>query len=448
MARRSNMSSATHSSPNSRRRFNRRRFRLVVAMLLVVAGAVAYNLLNPVRPQLPGAIVTPQPLPTRAEAGKVLWRGEPVTLTPPQVEATSHQNFAGATPKAQYSVTRTLVRYRSYDLDNTPITLYARIYQPVGRAGAPLFGFASGTTGIGDQCAPSIENPRKANWANYESHLVTYAGQGYATVITDYEGMRDDGRIHHYMVGELEGRAVLDSLRAMINLNTKTNALDPAKLFVGGYSQGGHSAFWADQIAGSYAPELKVKGVVGFGPVMDVQQTWSDILRAANINWFGPYVLTSYADYYHDNYDINRILLPRYGQNLRQDVLSHCIDTNLIYWANHPSQVYTPEFLASLAGGLNDPADAQLRARLEANQVGSAPTKSAKLINEGAHDNVVLPAQQTVAMERLCANSKGAAQLKVYAAANHYNTMVLSFHDTLAWMEEVMASRPVPTTCK
>jgi alpha-beta hydrolase superfamily lysophospholipase len=85
--------------------------------------------------------------------------------------------------------------------------------------------------------------------------------------------------------------------------------------------------------------------------------------------------------------------------------------------------------------------------RLEANIVGNAKTTSAKLINQGSHDNVVLPGQQTEAMTRLCANSKGTAALKIYQGATHYNTMILSFTDTLNWMQALREGRPVATTC-
>ena len=446
MAKSTPMSSPTRSS-RKRVKWWRRQPTLIAGLILMVTLAAAINLVYPLRSLSPG-VVTPQPLSgVHANAGKILWRGETTTFSAAQVETISRENYGATTPRPLYGVTETVVRYRSYDLDDTPIVVYARVYLPVGKTGASIFGFAPGTTGIGDECAPSIEDPHKANWANYQSHLVTYAGQGYASVITDYEGMRDSNRIHHYMVGELEGRAVLDSVRALMNLDSTHRAANPKNVFLGGYSQGGHSAFWADQIASAYAPDLTVKGVVGFGPVMDVQQTWSDILHAANINWFGPYVLTSYADYYHDTYDINQILTPRYAANLRADVLAHCIDTDLMYWGHVPNLVYTTEFLASLSNGLNDPRDAQLKARLEANRTGSAPTSSAKLINEGARDNVVLPAQQTAAMQRICPTSRGPAQLKVYPNATHYNTMAQSLHDTITWMKDVAAGQAVPTTC-
>ncbi len=439
------MSSPILSSASKKLRRTRRRLIVLTVLVVCAMAALEVALVFQSQPPEPGA--KPSPTPSQADAGQILSRDSSAVLAPAQVEAVSHESYGAFTPKPLYGVRRTLVQYRSYDENRTPITIYARVYQPVGKTGAPIFAFAPGTVGIGDQCAPSLENPRKANWANYDSHLLTYAGQGYASVITDYEGMRDPSRIHHYMVGALEGRAVLDSVRAVINLDNGSSSLDTGNIFLAGYSQGGHSAFWADQIAEAYAPELNIKGVIGFGPVMDVQQTLADIVHAANINWFGPYVLASYSDYYEETYGVESILLPRWRQNLRADVLGHCIDTNLSYWGYTPGLVYTPEFLSSLGSGLNDPKYSQLKRRLAANITGSAQTSSAKLINEGGHDNVVLPAQQTAAMQRVCPNSVGPAQLKVYPAATHYNTMAISFNDTLAWMRNLAEGTPVASTC-
>ncbi len=439
------------SSPTTlvvKRRLQRTRRRLILTTALVIGVMIVFEAYSVLRPQ-PKTPITPiaKPKPAMVDAGKILSQSTVVNFTPEEVEALSHQNYTTHTPKPVFGVAKTELQYRSYLEDGTPIKVYARVYQPVGKTSAPIFGFATGTVGVGDQCAPSLENPAKANWANYQSHMVTYAGQGYATVITDYEGMRDPNRIHHYMVGALEGRAVLDSVRALINLNQGTDALDASHVFLGGYSQGGHSAFWADQIAEDYAPELGISGVVGFGPVMDVRQTLADILHSANINWFGPYVLTSYADYYRDDYDLTTMLQPRFRQNLRSDVLSHCIDTNLSYWGHTPSAVYTPEFLASLRDGLNSGPYRQFKKRLDINIVGSAKTDSAKLINEGAHDNVVLPSQQEAAMKRICPNSQGPAQLRVWPSATHYSTMAISLADTLLWMSNLTNDIPVAGTC-
>jgi acetyl esterase/lipase len=388
------------------------------------------------------------PQANRNQGGRIVGVESVTRMSTEEVLRLSRQNYGNTAPQPTTGVTKAVVKFSSYDTNNQPLVIYARIYIPSDSRNLPIFAFAPGTTGIGDQCAPSLEQPQTTNWANYESHMVTYAGQGYASVTPDYEGMRDPDRIHHYMVGELEGRTLIDSVRALENWDGAKGRLDTSKIVLGGYSQGGHAAMWADKIATTYAPELQIRGVVGFGPVMDVKKTLADVTRGANINWFGPYVLDSYSDYYKHTYDLSRILQPQWITSLSSDVQSHCIDTNLSYWGHSPQAVYTPEFLQALSTStLSSGEFKQLDDDLNKNAVGDQPTASAKLINEGAQDNVVPPGQQAEALTKLCKNSRGSVNLKTYPNSTHYNTMAHSFNDTINWMQAVDHGHPVESGC-
>jgi acetyl esterase/lipase len=391
-----------------------------------------------------GGLLKKNPYP---RAGQIVASDEPVVFSTEQVLQTSRQNFRDLAPQPKYGVTKKLVKYVSYDLDGKEISVYARVYAPANATGkAPIFAFAPGTTGMGDQCAASLEQPTKVNWANYESHMVTFAGQGYAAVITDYEGMRDEERIHHYMIGELEGRAVLDSVRAA--KNTAPELADNQKVVVAGFSQGGHSAFWADKIAVQYAPEIRVKGVIGFGPVTDVTRTLADAALGANINWFGPYVLTSFADYYGRTYNLGTILQPKWTVNTRNDVLANCIDTNPSFWGRNPAEVYTPDFLQALkSNNLANAGYAQLAEDLKRNTTTDSTTRTPKFIAQGQHDNVILPAQQTSLLPVMCKSAKGPIQLTLYPTGTHYNVIPLSYADVTRWMNSVIAGQSVNSNC-
>lgn len=387
--------------------------------------------------------VTPAPTPRPPQAGELLGieSVQPIRLS--DAAALVRANYGAASPPVHTAITKITFRYRSKLPGGPFITVFGRAYLPESpQVNLPVFAFAPGTTGIGDKCAPSLENPKVSNWANYDSHMATYASQGFAAVTTDYEGMRDPTRLHHYMVGELEGRAVLDSIRALKQLPQAKGRLAASDIFAAGYSQGGHAAFWADKIAGQYAPDVMPKGVIGFGPVMNVKQTLTDVTHGANINWFGPYVLYSYHDYYGADYGVP--LLPHWQQTLAKDVPAHCIDTDIPFWGSNPANVYTPEFIQAMTSGQLGGPYANFERDLDANAVGPTATSSAKLINQGAHDNVVLPAQQEALAPALCQSSKGPFQLKLYPNATHYTTMAQSLNDTLGWMRSIIEGRDVP----
>ncbi|HSX14694.1 MAG TPA: lipase family protein [Candidatus Saccharimonadales bacterium] len=363
-----------------------------------------------------------------------------------EVNALAKQNYGADTVPAQNAISKRLLKYTSVDTQGQEIDLYARVYLPRTNTSSkiPLISFGPGTTGIGDECAASLEVPALANWANYESHAAAYAGQGYAVVITDYEGMRDSSRLHHYMVGELEGRAVLDAARATFNLGDYKN-LDRNRLFLAGYSQGGQAVAWADKIAPSYAPDLKIKGLVAFAPVSDVTTTLADIARGANIVWFGPYVLVSYSDYYDQTFPLNTILQAKWIPTLKTDVLGHCINS-VKYWPK-AEEVYTPEFLTALKTSTLASSYPDLAADLVANRSWSGPTATPKLINQGQKDNIILPDQQTNALSLLCRAGSGPAKIQTYPDASHYSIMVKSYKDTLAWLTKAQNGEQLPSSC-
>lgn len=384
----------------------------------------------------------------QASTGKITEQSAIQEYTSAQALALIRQTNAAyqGTPPALKSQT---FRYTMVDTNGTTAQVYARVYVPVLTRGAdlPVFAFGPGTTGIDDQCAASTEVPSKRNFANYASHMAAYAAQGYVAVITDYEGMRDTARMHHYMVGALEGRAMLDSIRGVGNLSLTKSTANLDEVFLAGYSQGGHAAFWADRLAANYAPELTIKGVIGFGPVTDVRQTLVDTTRGANILWFGPYLLYSYSDWYKESYSLDTILMPPYAESISTDIATNCIDTNISHWGNRDiNRVYTQPFIqamqrgtiAQIAPGFND--------RMVQNLAADVKTSSNKLINHGKLDNVVLPTQSDSARKRLCSLGNQVT-FRQYADATHYNTMIKSFQDTINWMKAVRVGTSVPRDC-
>lgn len=67
-----------------------------------------------------------------------------------------------------------------------------------------------------------------------------------------------------YLVGKTEGRNVLDSIRAAFAF--RDVHLRPGAL-IAGQSQGGHAALFAGELSRSYAPELRIIGVVAQAPL-------------------------------------------------------------------------------------------------------------------------------------------------------------------------------------
>jgi Secretory lipase len=134
--------------------------------------------------------------------------------------------------------------------------------------GFPVIAYAHGTTGIADRCAPSKEAvPLGSEKAPVVSlPLPSFWTSGYVVAATDYEGLGTPGR-HPYLVGVSEGRGVLDSVRAARAIADAHASGPPLAL---GISQGGHAALFAAELAASYAPDVRLAGVVALAPASEL----------------------------------------------------------------------------------------------------------------------------------------------------------------------------------
>ncbi len=106
--------------------------------------------------------------------------------------------------------------YKSTSATGHPVTVSGSVLVPPDPApGHPLVGYAIGTQGLADRCAPSAQ---LASGGEYEASLVQMAlTQGWTIALTDYPGLGTGGE-HPYVVGKALGRSVLDSMRAARNL--------------------------------------------------------------------------------------------------------------------------------------------------------------------------------------------------------------------------------------
>lgn len=132
-----------------------------------------------------------------------------------------------------------------------------------GAGPRPLLGFAVGTQGMADRCAPSAQ---LARGSEYEAPQILQALQrGWAVAVTDYPGLGTRGD-HTYVVHRANGQAVLDSMRAARRLRPAgIAARGPVAIY--GYSEGGGAAGGAVELQPTYAPDLPLAGAfVGAAP--------------------------------------------------------------------------------------------------------------------------------------------------------------------------------------
>lgn len=167
------------------------------------------------------------------------------------------------------------VKYTSTDLNGKKIAVSGFVAVPrlpwTGGGTRPVVAFSPGTLGSGPQCAFSKQMAGAYQDAYEGDQIATFLKAGYAVAASDGVGYMD-GQVHTYMIGHNAGHALLDIVRAAFQV--PGGGLSPTtKVGISGYSEGGANSLWAAQLAGSYAPELKVVGAAAGGVPGDLKVT-------------------------------------------------------------------------------------------------------------------------------------------------------------------------------
>lgn len=346
-------------------------------------------------------------------------------------------------PTPKYGVDRYRLRVATTDERGRPLSVAALLYiprMPAGQA-APLYVMGAGTTGLADACAPTRENVSRDNWGDYEAHMTSYAAQGYVSILPDWAHFDDPSKPQPYFVAASEGRILLDAARAaQAFLRQRAGSVrTDGNVFLAGYSQGGHAAFAAADLAAKYAPELRIRGVIGYAPAMDVATLMRE--RPA----LGPYLARSYAAYY--GLDATRIISGRWGKTLPTYASTMCVTRVYQTYPNEANSIYRPEFRAALHGEQWGTAYADLARILRMNTPGFNPSGRhvPALVVTGLADPIVTAEAQKTFVQKSCVFGRAVAQ-RAYAGVHHFQARQYGFTDTLAWMKDVRAGR-TPNEC-
>ena len=255
----------------------------------------------------------PDPLPEEP-AGTLIWAEEVggIDLNPPA------------------TVWRILYHSRSEQDRDIAVSGFALVpTAPAPEGDRAVYGWAHGTVGQGDQCAPSHE---------VRDNLPPYGGQqverGAVLVATDYEGVGTPG-VPTTTDGVAEGHTVLDSVRAVAALPDVGPIGD---VVLAGHSQGGVAVLFAGELAPTYAPELDLVGIVALAPGGELP-TLAD---AVDDSPYRGLVLIGASGMRagHPDLDLSTVLTPDALADLPR-VESECLDATIGRYQDDPGGVTT-----------------------------------------------------------------------------------------------------------
>ena len=293
--------------------------------------------------------------------------------------------------------------YVTTDASDRPVLASAVLSVPVDAASPPLVTWAHGTVGVARGCAPSLTADAVSSATLPASDA--FVRNGWAVVATDYPGMGTAGAFP-YLIGEGQGRAVLDAARAARSLPTVRLGDETV---VWGHSQGGHAARWAGQIADAYAPELDVAGTAALSPASDPLALAEGVLAdpgSPGASLAVSFVVDAYTQYYPE-LDVDDVVVPS-ARTVVREAAGRCtsdgatlvtLATGLAFGKNQPIVA---------EGALDGPFGARL-----AENVAVGPWSAPLFVAHGDADTVVPARLSDDLASRACAAGEQIELLRI-----------------------------------
>ena len=331
------------------------------------------------------------------------------------------------------------ILYHSTGLHGEDIAVSGMVFVPAVPATGPrtVVAWAHPTTGVADQCAPSVLPDGPTLVAGLQSFL----DAGFVVAATDYQGLGTPG-VHPYLVGVSEGRGTLDAVRAARSLPETAAG---KKVFLWGHSQGGQASLFAGQLAPTYAPDLQVLGTAAAAPAGELAKVFDLDENTVDGIALGGWAMNAYYQTYkaqNPKMTIDQMITPS-GEAALPKLIPLCDAVSAD--EAHIEAIATPligSFYATTDPGSVPPWGGLLAE----NRPGNVKTKSPIFIAQDTADEVV-PAVTTDALVKdLCAKGD-TVDYAVYPGLSHTIIGYASAPAALTWMQAILAGKPATNTC-
>lgn len=352
------------------------------------------------------------------------------------------RNDGVTAPVASSSVNLHLLEFTTTAPDGSLTSAVAQLFVPTDWNSEALLVFAPGSTGLSARCGPMAELLNTGGFDTYAATALAFAGQGIATVHPDYQYSLAQDDLQPYFVAMAEAPVVIDSLRAASAALDDLGVLTQTPLgFMAGYSQGGHAVLAAADRLDTYAPDLEIGGVIGFGPSGEVEVLFR------HFHYTAPWAVWAYLNTYPTaQLDAADVLAPRYLERLEESVRSQCIAEAQNTVTAAPSELYTPEFFSALDSGTLAAELPEWAEVFAANDTGVSSHGLPVLILQGVDDGVVPFTDQTRFVRRLC--QAGSPVRYANFVRTRHETRYVGFEDTLRWINTLLAGDSPPDDCQ
>jgi acetyl esterase/lipase len=353
--------------------------------------------------------------------------GPPPTTLPQPADPGDPGTLLDAVPRPDERGWRSwAITYGSTTAGGDPVGVTGQVVVPAGDApagGWPVVAWGHPTTGTSDRCTPSQGGPTEIH------NIDRLIDAGIAVAATDYQGLGIEGG-HPYLVGPAAGHDVLDAVRAAAAIEG-SGITEDSPVVVAGFSQGGHAALWAADVAPDYAPELDIRGVQAVAPVTDVVQ-FAERAQTYDAQ-FGVLVTIAWGfSQAYPELDIDDVLTDE-AMALLYATEDRCIAEVVVAYT-HP----VDEMMRT------SPVDLDAwRDRLDESRAAQGALGVPVHVLQGGSDPIVYEQVTRQAVERLC-EAGDVVQYDVVPGVDHG---VLTPERTVPWIEARFAGATPPDSC-
>ncbi|HEY4202437.1 MAG TPA: alpha/beta fold hydrolase [Devosiaceae bacterium] len=326
------------------------------------------------------------------------------------------------------------VLYRSRGLKDEAIAVSGMVFVPAGampEGGWPVIAWAHPTSGLVSKCAPSLARNGMSQVQGLEAMLA----HGYVVTATDYPGLGTPGP-HPFLVGDSEGRAVLDSIRA-----ARALVSDPGeKVFLWGHSQGGQAVLFAADMAGHYAPELHILGVAAAAPATEL-----GVLMDADIGTSGGknlLAMTLWAWSQVFDAPLAQVVTPAAEATIN-GLADQCLES---IWDVMPRLMAGNALQKSFLSVDDINALEPWKDLMNENTIGALPPAIPVLLVQGETDTTVDPSVTQSYLATLCKGGSRAA-LMMLPGVGHLEVAAKGAPAALDWMSALLAGTPPSSDC-
>lgn len=335
-----------------------------------------------------------------------------------------------------YRATAWHIRYVTRDYAMRPTISTGVVVLPASAPANPtarkFVAWAHPTTGVAWKCAPTL----RAAPTKSIGGLNDLVAHGLVVAATDYPGLGTPGPIG-YLVGKGQAYAVIDSVRAARQIPDVGSGIE---FGLWGYSQGGHAVLFAAQLAGRYAPELKLRGVAAIAPPTNLSALLKADLRSITGRILASFTLSSWSDTYGAPL---AELLDGASQGLIREVSKNCLD-------DLGSQINA----AAAQKGLDkqffkaDPsAVPPWRDLMVQNSLYTLNNLAPALIIQGGADEIVRPEMTTLFVRGAC-QAGASVQYVTLTSKGHSGAMEAGHLQAVSWLAERLAGQTAHSNCR